>query len=274
MSLCCMRLYMLINTSFELNNYGYEECLPQKSFGPAIRDHHLFHYIFKGRGIFEVDNDGYDVEEGQMFVICPNDVTFYKADKSDPWIYSWIGFSGEGTKELINYLGISKNDPIIDIPGGSKIKDILWELSLVTSINIQENFKCISLMYRFISELVSVSQRSFNTSSSSIQNSYVFAVENFIQNNYQNDIKVSDISKMIGLDRSYLSSLFKKTNNKSIQEYLIDHRLRKGMYLIRETDLTILQIAMSIGYADQFIFSKAFKKKYGIPPSRYRQMSF
>ena len=108
MLLCCVRLYILINSAFELIDYGYEECLPQKSFGPAIRGHYLFHYIFKGSGVFEVDKDSYDVGEGQMFTICPNDVTFYKTGRTDPWIYAWIGFSGEGANELTNYLGISK----------------------------------------------------------------------------------------------------------------------------------------------------------------------
>lgn len=265
---------MLVNTSFELNNYGYEECKPQKSYGPAIRDHYLFHYIIKGKGVFEIENESYSVEENQMFVICPNDVTLYRTDPFDPWIYTWIGFSGEGADDLIDYLGISKNDPVIDIPVDSNIKDILKELYSITTINIQGNFNCISLMYKFISELLHIFPRSAGSSDLSMQNSYVFAVEDFIKNNYQNDIRISEISDMIGLDRSYLSSLFKKINHKSIQMYLIDYRLRKAMHLLRETNLTMLQIAMSTGYTDQFIFSKAFKKKYGISPSRARQVPF
>ena len=42
-----------------LYQYGYERCLPLHSYGPAVRNHYLFHYIISGKGTLSVDKVTY-----------------------------------------------------------------------------------------------------------------------------------------------------------------------------------------------------------------------
>ena len=60
-----------------------EKCKPSYSYGPAVRDHYLIHFIIKGSGIFYVNGKSYEIKANQGFLICPDVVTYYKADNQD-----------------------------------------------------------------------------------------------------------------------------------------------------------------------------------------------
>lgn len=253
----------------ELINTGYEECKQAKSFGPAIRSYFLFHYIYEGKGTYVIDNRKYELNTGQMFLIFPGDLTFYRADDTDPWVYAWIGFAGKGSSEFVDLLGLSRQDPILTIPCGIGFEDTLKELSSIHSFGFAENFYSISLMYKLFSKLLSGVQKQDTSRISYMANEYVETVKSYIRNNYQNSVTISNIAKMIGIDRTYLFTLFKKNTGKSIQRYLIDYRLEKAADLLTTSKLPVLETAFSVGYTDQFTFSKAFKKKYGLSPKMF-----
>ena len=73
-----------------LYQFGREDCDPAHSFGPAIRNHYLFHYILSGKGTFIwQDRKGRDntavLRAGQGFLISPRQITTYIADERIPW---------------------------------------------------------------------------------------------------------------------------------------------------------------------------------------------
>ena len=73
------------------------------------------------------------------------------------------------------------------------------------------------------------------------------------------NITVDDIAAALGLSRSYFSKLVKKMTQKSPQEYLLAYRINKSCALLRTTELSIGEIALLVGYSNQFHFSRAFK---------------
>jgi YesN/AraC family two-component response regulator len=99
---------------------------------------------------------------------------------------------------------------------------------------------------------------------------YAEKVKDFIELNYAQKITVEDIAQYIGLNRSYLCSLFKQRTKTSIQHYLIQYRIRKACEMMENAELSIGDISRSVGYNDPLLFSKVFKKVKGISPKRYR----
>ena len=73
---------------------GYETCEPSHSYGPVVRSGYLIHYILGGKGIYKTDGHIYQLSEGDAFLIRPNTLIYYEADKYHPWTYTWIGFQG------------------------------------------------------------------------------------------------------------------------------------------------------------------------------------
>jgi hypothetical protein len=80
--------------------FGYEDCAKNHFFGPAIRKYYLLHFVVSGFGKFEIGGKSYSVGPGEIFVIPPDEETYYEADSEHPWHYIWIGFTGDPPCDL------------------------------------------------------------------------------------------------------------------------------------------------------------------------------
>ena len=82
---------------------------------------------------------------------------------------------------------------------------------------------------------------------------------------------MEDIAAFCNLNRSYFGKIFRDAVGKSPQEFLSSYRMTKAAELLKRTELSINDISNAVGYPNQFHFSRAFKKTYGIPPRQWRQ---
>ena len=94
----------------------------------------------------------------------------------------------------------------------------------------------------------------------------------YIKDMYQKGIGISDIADNIGISRAYLNSSFQKELGMSAQTFLIDYKMHKAASLLVSTSLSIKEVSNSVGYEDQLVFSKAFKKKFGMSPKTIRRL--
>ena len=100
-----------------LFQFGRERCAPSHSFGPAKRNHFLFHYVISGTGILMADDSkgvtqNYRVKSRNGFLISPGQTTTYIADKDMPWEYCWVEFDGLRAKGILESAGLSVDSPI------------------------------------------------------------------------------------------------------------------------------------------------------------------
>jgi AraC family transcriptional regulator of arabinose operon len=92
----------------------------------------------------------------------------------------------------------------------------------------------------------------------------------YIKLHYEH-ITVQDIADYIGINRSYLTSIFKKQLQVSPKEYLMRFKLNIAAKQLTDTTMSIQEIATGIGYDNPLTFSKIFKQEYGISPRHYRE---
>ena len=100
-----------------LYQFGWERCVPSHAFGPAARNHFLFHYIISGTGTLIANNSSkqsipYQIKSGQGFMIFPNQINTYIADQNLPWEYVWIEFDGLRVKEALSVAGFTADTPV------------------------------------------------------------------------------------------------------------------------------------------------------------------
>ena len=97
----------------------------------------------------------------------------------------------------------------------------------------------------------------------------MLAAIKYIQFNYSHDISVDDIAKAVGVSRSHLYRVFMSNVGQSPIDYLTGYRISEACSLLKNTGLSIAEIAVSVGFFDQFYFSRVFKRAKGMPPSKY-----
>ena len=257
-----------------LYQFGRENCDPAHSFGPAIRNHYLFHYILNGKGtFFWQDARGHEHEmrlkAGQGFLISPRQITTYVADERIPWEYCWLEFDGLRAKESLEIIGLSVNNPIYN-PVHSEFSQIMKEEMLYIVRNKKEApLHLIGHLYLFIDALMR-SVKENQPTVSKVKDYYIKEALAYIEHNYMNDISVESIAESSGLNRSYFGKIFKESVGKSPQEFLINYRMIKAAELLRRTRYSINEIGCAVGYPNQLHFSRAFKSVYGVSPRNWR----
>ena len=100
---------------------------------------------------------------------------------------------------------------------------------------------------------------------------YVMRAVEFIQSNYCNPIKVTDVADYVCINRSYLYTLFHNATGMSPQQFLTVFRITKATELLQLTSLSVESIALSCGYTDPIVFSKSFRQIKKMSPSAYRK---
>ncbi|MDO5785117.1 MAG: AraC family transcriptional regulator [Eubacteriales bacterium] len=248
---------------------GHSVCYPDHSIQLAAHPKYVLHYILDGKGQFRIDGRTYSLGKDQGFLIEPNTMTAYKADHDDPWRYLWIGFEGSQAKDTLKRLGITPQTPTFSANCGDALFTIIQNIQSYQADDFEQELYIQSQLYQFFACL-SHSMANNSLFRQERQNYYVRAAEAFIQEHYAEDIKVQDIANYVGINRSYLATLFQRVLQMSPNRYLSNFRLTRGQEQLAISDLPISSIAELCGYHDPLVFSKAFKQLFGVTPTQYR----
>jgi AraC-like DNA-binding protein len=95
----------------------------------------------------------------------------------------------------------------------------------------------------------------------------------FIENNFHQNIYIQQLADMSFMSIRNFQRIFKDATNLSPNDYLLELRIQYASKLLTETDYAVYDISEQVGISDWFYFSKAFKKKFGISPVKYRKQN-
>ncbi len=261
----------LQHTDLYVYQCGSLQCENGHAYGPAVRDHFLIHFVHSGKGIFKIDDKIYELKAGSGFLICPDIITYYKADDVDPWHYSWIGFHGIKAESYLKDAGLTFNNPVFEYTQDDYIDTCFYEMADAYYLKRGGEVKRLAYLYLFLHKLTEMNPVGlYYDSPESRRDAYITQALQYIEMNYSRKITIDLISQHVGLNRSYFNSIFKNALNMNLQEYLIEYRIRKACELMPNEKLSIGNIARSVGYTDSLLFSKTFKKLKGTTPTEYR----
>ena len=238
---------------------GREKCESGHFFGPAVRSYWLLHFVASGKGVFKTSRGEYRLEKNDIFVIRPYEITYYEADKTEPWEYLWIGFSSSLPLPSM----LSENDVFYAPFLLETFCSAVNAEDISSGVRGYEAFLC-SKIWELISHLEMLEEHK-----SPLADGYVRTAINIMENEYHTGVTVEDIADRLHLNRSHFSTTFKKVIGKSPREFLISLRMKKAAEWLREEHLSVSITAASVGYPDVFSFSRAFKNYYGVSPSEY-----
>lgn len=255
--------------------FGWQKCDPLHSFGPAVRNHYLFHYIISGQGTLVSTNSKnedytYQIRAGQGFLISPGQRNHYFADELQPWEYAWVEFDGIKAQEFVNLAGLDYDSPVYTSNLPSMQQVVREELLYIAHHGNESDMNLIGHMYLFMDALQKSSARRKTSIGKNLKDYYINEAIQFIENNYVNAITVEDVAAYCNLNRSYFGKIFKDTLRITPQEFLINYRITKACEYLETTNLLIGEISGLVGYPSQLHFSRAFKKINGISPREWR----
>ncbi len=259
-----------------LYQFGHEICEAGHSFGPARRNHYLFHYVIKGRGVLYADDshehtNTFHIHSGEGFLIFPEQVNTYVADMSNPWEYAWLEFDGLRVKQALEVAGFSLEQPIYRAQSSELREKLMDEMIQIVENSDASQFCLIGHLYMFMDYLTRSAENSGKIITSRLREFYIREAIAYIENNYHKNITIEEIAETLKLNRSYFGKIFRLATGKSPQRFLMNYRMIKAAELLTLTKKPINEICASVGYENQMHFSRAFKKIYNISPREWRK---
>ncbi len=223
---------------------GRQACAPGHS-SKSIRRFWLIHYIVSGKGVFKIDGKTYEVGKNEIFIIRPNEIYEYTADSKNPWQYKWVGFSGEYADKLNRI-----KERVLSIPGY-----FFDDMQRAEDYgDMCEEYIALKVM-ELLCEILGTEHKK----------SYAETAKNIIDSDYMKKISVASVAQQIGIDKNYLTKLFKQKYNLTLQRYIMEKRMREARHFLH-AGYNVGEVSQLVGYDDSFSFSRTFKNVYGISP--------
>jgi len=280
---------------------GHSQTKPGHQNGPRVFDYYLIHVVLSGRGTFECEGHKWPMAAGDSFVIEPGRLVAYRADDCDPWFYRWIAVKGKRAAELFSRCGIDWRHPVVR--GGGE-DGALGPAAPGTGTGPGESGAGAKPAgrpspARWIERTERVFRERTPGGDLAAEGFFSLLLADFaarlapgpaeprgltrvelhmrqaaqrLTAQFAEPVRVDELAEQFGYSRSYFSRMFKKVNGATPAAFLTSLRTGKARQMLRERpDLSVEQIAHSVGYGDALYFSKQFKKVHGLSPSEYRK---
>ncbi len=255
------------NIDLSVTECGYEKCNPFHCWGPENKPGYYFHFVLSGKGKLYVEDKVFECKAGDLFYLSPEVMAYYEADSGDPWEYKWVGFIGTRAEGLLG------NTVFVD---DRVQKNVSREMIEPYFDNIFSSFQSertpelssTGHLYLFLSWLIcNYSKKNF--SKEEAEERRFFSILRYISLHYTSGMKVSDISKALNYDRTYIYKLFIKHLKMSPSEFVEYLRMRLACDLLAGKQYSLQDIAIRTGYDNYNWFFTVFKRTFGLTPQEF-----
>lgn len=229
--------------------------------------------VYNGNGIYMIENDKYTAQKG--------DLIFYNSNVLHD------EFGGSGTKLCTYCLAISnlklnnleKNkiispDYIPVISTGETFDEFLTLFKCIEQ-NINKNEDCMTEFINYLTKAIIVKSCNLIETNGIRRQQKTLSlsdkVKNYIDSHYNEPISLEIIAEAVKANKYYLAHVFKNETGFSPLQYVSRRRIGEAQNLLINTDMSITQIAATVGYNNSNYFQNIFRKYMGMTPGYYRK---
>lgn len=231
---------------------------------------YLLILCIKGEGFARVGEKNLILKEGDLVILPPNVSHTYGSSSKKPWDILFIHFKGDYCNYYFKDFDCT-NTISLTLDNKVKLRSLIFDLiSLLEKGCIESNLAYSSQCLSYILSLLLLN----NSSSTSYLDSsikYIDMAVDYMKQNINDTLTLDDIANNIGLSRSHTSLIFKQKTNRSPIDFFIQLKIQHSCGILKYSTLSIKEIASSLGYEDQYYFSRVFKKVIGMSPAQYRK---
>lgn len=245
---------------------------PAYNFNGKVRhseNHCIFHYTIRGEGMTYNRFGKERVLPGQGFLSLINDPDSgyeYPEDGTEEWEFLCFGFDMGNSMELIGNL-IETYGQIYTVDIHAPIFREMIDLSLSGETPVLSAHESANFFYRLYTTLV----RTAVAKTEVAVHPLVEQVKRLTLSQLPEELDVACLAAQIGYSRGYLSRTFHQETGMTVKAYIDNERMKQACLLLKQTNLTMTEIAEKLHYSSSSNFLRSFKNHMGISPLSYRK---
>ncbi|MEN6313034.1 MAG: AraC family transcriptional regulator [Clostridiaceae bacterium] len=231
-----------------------------------------FFYILSGSYALTINGREYAASPGDSYLLTPKSTFVLTANIDSEQLFYHFSVQYAGKMNLAGDFEDYRLSPA----QSSLIK--LFRECFEDCINGKTAAKAAlkSVLKVILLEMVFTSEenlRKFTVSTQYSFNSRFLNVIKYIQANPCIPINNSFLAEMAGLNPCYFSRYFKKFAGISASDYIDNVKMNAAKQLLMDKKVSVKEAAIELGFSDQFVFSKKFKKHFSISPNEFKKMN-
>ncbi|WP_282937515.1 AraC family transcriptional regulator [Paenibacillus sp. RC67] len=252
-----------------LLHMGHNIAKPDYSNGPRQKAHYTIHFVREGRIQFIYGGNEVELGKGDMFCMFPHTSYTYRVAPSESRLKMiWFAFNGSQVPELMTMAGFAPDNTYQRKVIDPDLESIFHQMTqMPKNLTKKQLVLWNSLMYRIFAKFI---PEQVPTAAPRTPDFWLRKSLDFIHTCYAEQITVNDIAAYVSIHRTHFSKTFTEHVGVPPVKYLQNVRLDKATQLLKQTSLSVTEIALTVGYPDLFSFTRAFTRQFGVSPSRVR----
>jgi len=234
-------------------------------------DDYLLIFCTKGGGIVQIANDMVPFGQNQYCIIPEGFIFKIQTGETDPSVFYSCKFNGEKSKIMEKDFTVVRDlIPSVNNMVANRIMLFDELFNNLTKGFYNANYKYINLTFgHLLATFIYASKTSDDFLEE--QNPGINRAIQFMEQNLDKKLILSEISDEAGYSPSYLTTLFRKKTGYSPLSYFSHLKISKASEYLDFSKFKIKEISFMLGYSDPYYFSKDFQKKIGLSPRNYRK---
>ncbi|WP_108821384.1 AraC family transcriptional regulator [Dysgonomonas sp. Marseille-P4361] len=270
-----------------INSVGYQRIEKDSPYPPRnhptrylfstekgrVLDEYQLLYITRGRGTFTSDSQKrITIKEGHMFLLFPGEWHSYRPDLATGWDEYWIGFKGINIDNRIQHGFFNKEKPLFNVG----IRDDIVQLyKQAIEIAKEQNTGFQPMLAGVVNHLLGLAY-SQNKHASFEELKVIKQINKakiIMQENFHLDMSPEEVAQEVHMSYSWFRRIFKQYTGFPPSQYLLELKLQRSKELLTNTAMTSQEVAFEVGFENSDYFCTVFRKKTGMTPIAYREMT-
>jgi AraC-like DNA-binding protein len=232
-----------------------------------ILDEYQFVYIVEGSGLFHSFEGDVFLSPGSLLQLVPGERHWYKPDNDTGWTEYWIGFTGKLADSWLASGFINRKETVFNY-GVSKSLIALFTQAIKYAQNKPPHTQ--QLMSSLVPQMLAImlSKRKQPLSEADFGSILAKALVIFEEHMFTR-FDVESLTKALNISYYSLRDSFKEHTGMSPYQYLLHMKIQKAKELLVKGEMTVKEISYKLAFDNPYYFSRLFKKKTGVSPSKW-----
>lgn len=227
---------------------------------------HCFEYIIDGEGTVRVDGQINYPVKGDLYILPKGRKHDYYSSPKNPFEKIWMNVSGSLCDELIHVYGLTGVLIVKQIDAFPIFMEFL-DVCENKELSLDEIYIRCSLIFHKL--IMKIARHLETERENSRQTDIAGEIKSYIDRNIYEHLSIDMISKHLNLSPSQINRVFKKAFESTPYDYILTRKIGTAKLLLKNTNLSIKEIAYKLNFADEHYFSNVFLKKTGKRPGKY-----